>query len=439
MSVSEVKQSAKRSIYSMWINWAVAYGAISFIVLVAPVVPIWGLPIMILLEILTVISFLRSKKIDNPSSCLRMLYLSAVILFWTMLVLVIIIVLNLEFIHVEILHDFRQLVDQSQPYSLTLIIYPIIACVTIFSLLQNRKSPFCQHCKASRYTNCNSSFVSKMYSSEAKFQRKLALAISIICLAVAWIYFLTLENETKTARDIFIYIGFPILLYLISLVYMAFRYVDMWIEYLDYASVPRGDVACSTLRFLVFGDDYLCLIKEQADFSGELYYDTPFTLDIDIDKDINDSKASNLFNSMTELTDVNLRLLYKNSDFSAGHNVYHYACFIDDKKNIKSLQAEWFNLGQLDRLIKERAVSPMLASEIKRIYTITMAWKTYTRDGKRLYSIKNYVPTFRLKDLKNWDVDYNDITWINIADNNEDKRFFVLKKLWRKYFSGTDL
>jgi hypothetical protein len=81
----------------------------------------------------------------------------------------------------------------------------------------------------------------------------------------------------------------------------------------------------------------------------------------------------------------------------------------------------------------------MLASEIKRIYTITMAWKTYTRDGKRLYSIKNYVPTFRLKDLKNWDVDYNDITWINIADNNEDKRFFVLKKLWRKYFSGTDL
>ncbi len=38
--------------------------------------------------------------------------------------------------------------------------------------------------------------------------------------------------------------------------------------------------------------------------------------------------------------------------------------------------------------------------------------------------------------MKNWDVDYNDPIWLFVAMNNEDRRFFKLRKLWRKYVTG---
>lgn len=61
-----------------------------------------------------------------------------------------------------------------------------------------------------------------------------------------------------------------------------------------------------------------------------------------------------------------------------------------------------------------------------------MAWKTYDREGKRLYPIKHYRPTFRLRDLKDWDVDYSDTSWFAVAENNQDRPFFRTRKFWRK-------
>lgn len=78
-------------------------------------------------------------------------------------------------------------------------------------------------------------------------------------------------------------------------------------------------------------------------------------------------------------------------------------------------------------------MSPALGAEFRRIYTVTMAWKTYDYNGKRLYPIKNYKPTFRLKDFGEWNVDYDDPNWLNIAYNNEDRFMFRLRGLWRKY------
>lgn len=61
-----------------------------------------------------------------------------------------------------------------------------------------------------------------------------------------------------------------------------------------------------------------------------------------------------------------------------------------------------------------------------------MAWKTYDREGKRLYPIKHYRPTFHIGDLREWNVDYDDASWFDIAHNNEDRPFFRLRKLWRR-------
>ena len=61
-----------------------------------------------------------------------------------------------------------------------------------------------------------------------------------------------------------------------------------------------------------------------------------------------------------------------------------------------------------------------------------MAWKTYDRNGRRLYPIRHYKPTFRLRDLRDWTVDYDDETWFDVAHNNEDRRFYKLRSLWNR-------
>ena len=55
------------------------------------------------------------------------------------------------------------------------------------------------------------------------------------------------------------------------------------------------------------------------------------------------------------------------------------------------------------------------------------------------YGIKHYKPSFRLRDLDDIDVDFNDPVWLMIADDNEGRPFFQLRKLWRKYVSGENI
>ena len=84
----------------------------------------------------------------------------------------------------------------------------------------------------------------------------------------------------------------------------------------------------------------------------------------------------------------------------------------------------------IDSALASNSISPVLANEIFRIHTIAMTWKTYDRSGKRLYPIRHYRPTFRFRDMPDWDVDYDDMQWFDIAKNNEDRRFYRLRRLY---------
>lgn len=89
--------------------------------------------------------------------------------------------------------------------------------------------------------------------------------------------------------------------------------------------------------------------------------------------------------------------------------------------------------GNLCHLASQGLLTRDLVSEIDRVYNISMAWKTYDKEGRRLYKIKHYKPTFRLRDIRNWEVDFNDRRWLNIARNNEDCFGFRLKKIFAKH------
>ena len=126
-----------------------------------------------------------------------------------------------------------------------------------------------------------------------------------------------------------------------------------------------------------------------------------------------------------------MRYCFSNKAFASDSNMIHYAVFVDSDTGIElNDRKRWFNPYMLDSGLASNAFSPVLANELYRIHTITMAWKTYDREGRRLYPIKHYRPTFRLRDLKDWSVDYDDESWFDVAHSNEDRLFFRSRRLW---------
>ena len=111
--------------------------------------------------------------------------------------------------------------------------------------------------------------------------------------------------------------------------------------------------------------------------------------------------------------------------------VIHYAAFVD-KDSTGVLEGKWTSLDEIDRLMRRSRLSADMCDEVYRIFTVTMAWKTYSREGKRLYPIKHYRPTFRLRDFRDWAVDYEDPVWLDVASNNEDRPFYRTRRLWRR-------
>ena len=44
----------------------------------------------------------------------------------------------------------------------------------------------------------------------------------------------------------------------------------------------------------------------------------------------------------------------------------------------------------------------------------------------------SYASTFRLRDIKNWDVNYDDHHWLTVARDNQDNFWYPLKRLFNK-------
>lgn len=193
----------------------------------------------------------------------------------------------------------------------------------------------------------------------------------------------------------------------------------------------------SAVRFLLLYEDNIFLSRKEEfyDTPDGNKFDTPTSVTLAHINSLNRKEADEYLHNLSGLEedDYTLRFMYKSTDMSGLANVYHYICCLRSKDVIDdtTLQGKWFSLSQLQRLLYNRDLAPALAAEIHRLYTVTMAWKTYDIEGRRLYKIKNYHPAFRLKGICDWEVDFDNPRWLDVARFNEDKPFFRLRSLFR--------
>lgn len=431
--------SNENAIFSLWLNWAMSLGALT-----APIVfglftaKIW-LPLITFAIMGLLILYHNSGRRYRATSCalipniaIKSLALSGVIMM----------VICIMYARGVIQHFYDpELLNDHIPFITVLIIAPVTLVVSVWTFFRRNHTSVCQECHIRYGGPAERGFIGKIFRQESHYQMSFLIILAAVLSVLSWTYYaLFYVNVNINSPDMFFFNWIPIILYILSIIYIGARYFSLWGYYYQDIEGSNHRLGASTcVRYLILCDEYIYLSKadEFHDIPDLDKYDSPGMLIIGHNNSISIDKATTIFKDISDINPENfsLRFMYSGDDASGSCNFFHFICCVNNKETMlnSQLKGEWYSLSQLQRLLNNHDLSPLLASEIHRLYTVTMAWKTYDIEGRRLYKVKNYRPIFRLSGICDWDVDFNNPRWMQVYSFNQDKPLFKIRRLWRKY------
>lgn len=412
---------------ALWSNWALSFGALALVLVFSLIVPKIWLPLIVLFEAYLLMWYVKAQSFSDRPSCLLMVRTAMQVLFWSAVIMAFINLLAVDWL-------FGNRIDMSAsnkeiPFISSLVLFPVSLFVVAWNLLRVGRSHWCRMCRAANCFFPGDSFVATLYDRETRYQLTTMLMLTAVLVAVEWWYYFTYYiNVNLNTPDKFFFNYMPMALYVLSLFFIYARYFNLYAIYGTVGELEGVGQAASMVRILVISGDEM-LLGERPD--GR--WDTPVTIPVARDSVFDSAQARDAFEARRGVNDFSVRYVYTSNGLGPGTRFIHYAVFIPaDSRPELSEREKWMTLDEISRLMRTARLSVDLMGELSRIHTITMAWKTYDREGRRLYPIKHYVPTFRLRDFKDWNVDYNDMSWYQVAANNEDRPFFRVRRLWHR-------
>lgn len=432
----------RQGILSLWLTWMESTGAVLCVILAPLVVkPLWVPFVAIVLETALWFTLRRNREMQCPK-CYLIPFVTSRALLWS--------ALFMFFVAIYESATGSGRLKTALPFIPELIVAPLLMLMTLWRRVKKLKFLFCQDCCLRNGTPAERGFLGALFTQEATFQNKVLFWLSVFVTVVSWCYYLFRYNDVSVnSADRYFFFIMPTALFVLSAVYMAIRYLGLWQYYQQDvigSEQRRGDT--TLIRYILVWDKYIFVTF--PDPSGDNVFnpfmmrgDTPATLLIPKQRELLTGLASQYFKDiMPMLKDADIRFAYFNKSLSGNSNTFHYLVYVSDSDH-KAIEesypnGSWLSMLAIDRLIRENQLEPAFASEIYRIYTTVMAWKTYDRSGKRRYKVKQYKPTFHLEDLKKYDVDFNDRRWLYVANDNADKPFFVIRNWWHRHLQGKD-
>lgn len=433
MTHNHNKLAASSILFSMWINWTVAFGAIALLLISSLFLPPKILPFLGFVFFFALTSYLKSDMGMRNGNCTLVIRVAQQTILWSSVIMLVILLLFTPWVINRVYA--LEIYNDEIPFITSLVVFPVLAASSGLGLLARRNLRHCQECQQRNGFYAGDSIIGTFYYSESRYQMRTLLMLALVISGVEyWYYFFRYINSNLNSPDRFFFVYMPVGIFVLSVMIMFSRYSSM-IPVLELFK-KRGGEDTTLLRFLIFcGDEmYLSMNKD-------MHADTPAEKGIPRRRRLSDHEAIHQFRGLTGLEDFDLKYLFTSNGFAGSPNLMIYSVFVSQDVREKTdtyftrTGGTWYNLYMLDEAMKTGALDPELRNEIYRIHTITMTWKTYDRNGRRLYPIKHYRPTFRLRDLPNWSVDYDDLSWYHIAGNNEDRHFFHLRKFWNRITS----
>ncbi len=421
---------------SLWVGWIVNFGSISAFAACGLFIPDKWMPFFGFSLLLVIWIYANKNLLHHRHNCSLLNYYT---IYTISLCATSMLVINLT--HTHWFHDARASLNLNQqgPFISSMWVMTFAAILYAIALWRRGKPAYCHACKAQNDTSVQYALKANVYHREMILQLRMMFWLCLIMSAIGWAYYSFFYiNVNINVSDAFFYYIIPMVVFGLSVIYLAVQYSNLHFEAVVTPAVLNID-SCSQVRFMIVRGEKIMLKEVARDHGANLgMWDTPAVATLPDAAESDLGHAHDIFANLSGTEHFALRDLFVTS--SQDCRVAHYAVFLDhDDTEMPRLQGNWFNLYEIDMMMRTGLVARPFAYAMHRVYTMTLAWKTYDTNGKRLYPIKNYRPTFRLSDFKDWDVDYNDLQWLNIAKYNEDMPFFRLRKFWRTYITRADL
>lgn len=425
----------QRGIFNLWWHWTLGFGLCTIPMLITVSIPQIWLPFVgfALYMILHMIIDKNHYNASNPG-CSMILTICARTLFWSSIVMVIINSLHTSWLEPMLLNPAK--FNHNIRFLAVLISAPVTFIITLICKITGRNNEQCRICQFKQGTECNRGFLGHLFAMEANRQINAMLSLSALLTALTYAYYFTFYINTNiNTPDELVFIWIPGILYIMSVILFGMRYLGIYQYYRKEVAHQADTHADSTLlRIMILCEDFVYLSSD-----SEKQLDTPAEFYIPHRDRMDPSEVKTILQKRTNCNDCHVRFLYNSPGFNSDCNVLHFVSFISDAEVFdgnSGLNGQWYTLHQIVKEQKAGHVAAALTQEINRIHRVVMAWKSYDRNGHRLYPIKNYTPIFNLRDFPKWDVDLDDPVWIAVSTNNEDKPLFHLRNLWRKYVAG---
>lgn len=415
---------------AMWRNWAIGMGAMVLPIVLGMFMSLTWLPFVALAEIYVLATIYRRRTSEGIGASSLLIKIAEYTIIASALIMVAINIACTDWFLPTII-TFK-LYNREIPYIASLIIFPVNVFFCCWALYMGNAERHFRRCQRRSGDFAGESIVASLFLRETRYQVGTMLILSFLLAGIEyWYYFFRYINANLNDPDRFFFAYMPAVLYLVSLVMMRGRYIGMESMYSNLEDVSDTHRNTVKVRFLVFCEDELLLAPNQYD-----RWDTPFSHTVKSRRAPGPAEVRKIFGDISGLKDFAMRYCFTTEGLVEGTSTVHYAIFIPDdtqgKAEAKAPGAKWFTSYLLDHAMATGALATSTAAELYRIYTITMAWKTYDSHGRRLYPIRGYRPTFRLGDLQNWDVDYDDTSWLHVSHYNEDRHLFRLRSLWAR-------
>lgn len=418
-------------IFSLFFSWIIAVCCLDGILFLGLFISKRWLPFFVLAILLLVTGITRATRVRGTPWCYRIPAATAYILFISAFIMFFI---NAVGINWEPRWVKPQPVNLTIPYVCALIIYPTACFVSLWYLLINNRALVCVHCRIRNGSYTERGLISKLFQQESTLQLKWLLVIAGIITVIDWsYYYLYYINVNYNSPDLFFFIGIPTVFTILSVIYFFTRYNSMWRHYCHNPQLDEIHGNSTALRYLIIVGNHIFL-----DIHNPFTVDTPAKCFIPFTPEVSMEKARHTFTELTGKKAPRLILAYESEETTTLANAFHYLCFFNSLNELAgcTLPGQLYSLQRIIEMTKSKLLAPELRSELERIYTVAMAWKTYTPEGKRIYPVKHYRPSFKIGDIKNYNVDYNDKRWLAITVNNEDRHFFRLRRLWNRHIHG---
>lgn len=425
----------KRYAVNLWLNLTTGLMAFALIIILSGFFSPVTFPVISFFTAFVLFAYIRVKGKKQSGVCCYVTYLIArAILLYSFLGAI----LNLFYMIGGQEYMYTLVKDAKSvqvPFFPILLMAPVLFIVCIVAAAKKNKSTFCSYCLIRYGAPSERTFIGQYHNPEVSRMLKQLLLMSGVLTVVGWAYYIFLYNTADVSTfDKLIFIWLPVVIVIFLIISLAVRCTVFYVYYSKRNRTEHSLHKCNStlLRYIVVSDNSMFLAETPHGI------DTPFLEYVKYTEYVPDSDARSCIVNKTGIKNGSLIFLYKHIDRDKKTGIYHYIYFIDEgaEKIAEENEGRWCEAFNVEKEYGDAVISRALSAEIYRVYTMVMAKKCFTPEGKSIYNIKGYTPTFRLQDIRKINIDFNDPKWMMVSVFNERSKFYRLRKLWYKYVEG---